>query len=185
MAPSRLQASLGLLFLLAIAGGLFVTYNTNFNPVKSVNTTVTGASERIALEERAAAESSDCNKEDGTCNADSMYKDATDGEESSNSKEEVKADSSVADATAEEVEEEADVAEPVDAAITHEGDTEEAVEEKQPETNDGENETCEDHHEKCDEWATVGECKKNPAYMLSKNGCRKSCLVCGKMYVRL
>jgi prolyl 4-hydroxylase len=35
---------------------------------------------------------------------------------------------------------------------------------------------CTDSDEKCEEWAVLGECEKNPAYMLSN--CRKSCDAC-------
>ncbi len=35
---------------------------------------------------------------------------------------------------------------------------------------------CEDHHENCGEWASKGECKANPSYML--NSCPKSCNDC-------
>lgn len=35
---------------------------------------------------------------------------------------------------------------------------------------------CSDGNENCEEWAVLGECKKNAAYML-KN-CRKSCDAC-------
>ena len=35
---------------------------------------------------------------------------------------------------------------------------------------------CEDHHEKCDEWATAGECSNNPGWMLKH--CQDSCQVC-------
>ena len=41
---------------------------------------------------------------------------------------------------------------------------------------------CVDENEKCAQWAASGECKKNPAYMVGKDGyvgaCRKSCKVC-------
>ena len=35
---------------------------------------------------------------------------------------------------------------------------------------------CKNDHEQCETWAKLGECKKNPTYML--NSCRKSCGVC-------
>jgi hypothetical protein len=35
---------------------------------------------------------------------------------------------------------------------------------------------CEDNNELCGEWASTGECDKNPKYML--NVCEKSCKVC-------
>ncbi|PSC71217.1 putative prolyl 4-hydroxylase 6 isoform B [Micractinium conductrix] len=35
---------------------------------------------------------------------------------------------------------------------------------------------CVDDDEKCEEWAVMGECKTNPAFMLAK--CRKSCDAC-------
>jgi len=44
-------------------------------------------------------------------------------------------------------------------------------------------EPCEDHHDDCERWATIGECTKNEAYMLSARGCRKSCLVCGEIEI--
>ncbi|KAJ7521897.1 hypothetical protein O6H91_19G073400 [Diphasiastrum complanatum] len=41
---------------------------------------------------------------------------------------------------------------------------------------------CEDGHHQCGEWAAVGECTKNPAYMVGTpewpGSCRKSCKVC-------
>jgi len=37
-------------------------------------------------------------------------------------------------------------------------------------------ELCEDNHEKCSDWAGMGECEKNPSYMLAY--CRKSCEQC-------
>lgn len=41
---------------------------------------------------------------------------------------------------------------------------------------------CADENERCAEWAAMGECKKNPAYMVGSEGypgsCRKSCKVC-------
>lgn len=36
--------------------------------------------------------------------------------------------------------------------------------------------SCMDGHEQCEFWASVGECEKNPTYML--NHCVKSCAVC-------
>lgn len=39
-------------------------------------------------------------------------------------------------------------------------------------------EGCEDHHERCEEWATWGECDKNPGYM--KDTCPLSCKACTK-----
>jgi len=38
--------------------------------------------------------------------------------------------------------------------------------------------TCENKHEKCDEWASIGECERNPSYMLgveAVGSCSKSC----------
>ncbi|GJP38985.1 hypothetical protein CLOM_g23385 [Closterium sp. NIES-68] len=41
---------------------------------------------------------------------------------------------------------------------------------------------CEDLNPKCEEWAVLGECKKNPAYMLGDGAytgnCRKACKAC-------
>ena len=37
-------------------------------------------------------------------------------------------------------------------------------------------ENCKDDKDKCETWASQGECKENPKYML-KN-CRLSCMVC-------
>ena len=37
--------------------------------------------------------------------------------------------------------------------------------------------SCEDKHESCNGWASIGECTNNPAYML--NNCKKSCNQCG------
>ncbi|GAV91910.1 2OG-FeII_Oxy_3 domain-containing protein [Cephalotus follicularis] len=41
---------------------------------------------------------------------------------------------------------------------------------------------CADNHENCRMWANVGECEKNPVYMVGSEGssgyCRKSCNVC-------
>jgi len=39
-------------------------------------------------------------------------------------------------------------------------------------------ETCLDYHEKCEEWAAMGECGANPYYMLAS--CRKACEICGE-----
>merc|ERR1711936_634721 len=36
---------------------------------------------------------------------------------------------------------------------------------------------CTDENQHCPEWAYVGECKKNPNYMLLY--CQKSCKICG------
>jgi ShK domain-like len=38
-------------------------------------------------------------------------------------------------------------------------------------------EVCFDNNEKCDEWASKGECEANPKYMLTN--CKKSCMICG------
>ncbi len=41
---------------------------------------------------------------------------------------------------------------------------------------------CENSHEKCDEWARVGECDRNKKYMqgdgFSLGACRKACEQC-------
>lgn len=41
---------------------------------------------------------------------------------------------------------------------------------------------CVDENENCSRWAKVGECEKNPIYMVGKEGlkgkCMKSCNVC-------
>merc|ERR1719208_224230 len=39
---------------------------------------------------------------------------------------------------------------------------------------------CTDEHEKCSEWASTGECGKNPGFMMTK--CQKSCDTCGKCF---
>ncbi|KAJ4767538.1 2-oxoglutarate (2OG) and Fe(II)-dependent oxygenase superfamily protein [Rhynchospora pubera] len=43
---------------------------------------------------------------------------------------------------------------------------------------------CEDQNDQCPQWAAVGECAKNPAYMVgnkdSPGFCRKSCAVCSQ-----
>jgi len=38
------------------------------------------------------------------------------------------------------------------------------------------NELCKNEHKRCDEWANIGECDKNPNYMLKK--CQRSCHQC-------
>jgi hypothetical protein len=40
-----------------------------------------------------------------------------------------------------------------------------------------EEEECFDNHEKCDEWASMGECEANARYMLGN--CKKACMTCG------
>ena len=35
---------------------------------------------------------------------------------------------------------------------------------------------CKDNNKNCDGWAKIGECEKNPGYMLSN--CMKSCGTC-------
>jgi hypothetical protein len=42
---------------------------------------------------------------------------------------------------------------------------------------DEDEEECFDNNEKCDRWASLGECEANAGYML-KN-CKKSCMICG------
>ena len=37
---------------------------------------------------------------------------------------------------------------------------------------------CKDEHQLCEEWAVIGECEKNSAYM--KKTCPKACNVCEK-----
>ncbi|MCH98385.1 prolyl 4-hydroxylase subunit alpha-1-like [Trifolium medium] len=41
---------------------------------------------------------------------------------------------------------------------------------------------CTDQHESCERWAALGECTKNPEYMVGSAGlpgyCRKSCKTC-------
>ena len=37
---------------------------------------------------------------------------------------------------------------------------------------------CNDDHTKCPEWAKLGECQENPAYML--RNCKKSCNICNE-----
>lgn len=44
---------------------------------------------------------------------------------------------------------------------------------------DEDDEDCTDDNDSCSGWASTGECKANPGYMLKS--CRKSCLVCGKI----
>lgn len=170
-APSRLQTGLVLL-LLAIAGGLFVTYNkTQFAFSKDVNATESIVNERIALEHEAPA-GSDCDEtDDGTCQANGMYKD-TEKEEESKEADAVEENDDY-DAPVED-ENEGDVAARAEQVIDDD-------EEKEEEEDSSSEEECNDHHEKCEEWASIGECKKNPNYMLSRKGCRKSCLVCGTM----
>lgn len=45
-----------------------------------------------------------------------------------------------------------------------------------------EDRVCADENENCARWAKVGECEKNPLYMVGKGGvngkCMKSCNVC-------
>ena len=164
-APSRWQTGLVLL-LLAIAGGLLVTYKTNFNSQNGVNVTESEVNERIALQD-VAPPGSDCqhSQADGTCEANEMYKDAVNNQEAKEN-----------DIVANDA-----VTEPNDAV--EEGDTEDDGTWRADQVTEADNEDseCRDYHEKCDEWASVGECRKNPRYMLSKKGCRKSCLVCGTM----
>jgi len=45
-------------------------------------------------------------------------------------------------------------------------------------TNTKHAETCKDNDENCSGWADMGECEKNPKYMLSN--CQKSCGLCEK-----
>ena len=40
---------------------------------------------------------------------------------------------------------------------------------------------CQDGHKHCEYWASIGECKKNPDYMLKT--CGKSCNSCEGMYL--
>ncbi|KAL2459213.1 putative prolyl 4-hydroxylase 4 [Forsythia ovata] len=46
----------------------------------------------------------------------------------------------------------------------------------------GSNGTCADTHENCERWASLGECTKNPEYMVGSSDlpgyCRKSCKAC-------
>ncbi|CAI9771027.1 unnamed protein product [Fraxinus pennsylvanica] len=46
----------------------------------------------------------------------------------------------------------------------------------------GSNGTCADAHENCERWASLGECTKNPEYMVGSSDlpgyCRKSCKAC-------
>lgn len=152
-APSRLQTGLVLL-LLAIAGGVFVAYHKpNFIPKNGVN--VTDDSSELN-EQRMAS--------DGTCEAtEEMYK------KTENKEREFKEADTVVENDAVETED----------AVEEDKDENDVVTARPEEVSD--DEECQDHHEKCEEWASIGECKTNPAYMLSKKGCRKSCLVCGTM----
>jgi len=45
-------------------------------------------------------------------------------------------------------------------------------------SNTEQKDTCEDYHENCSGWADMGECEKNPKYML--NNCKQSCGSCKK-----
>ena len=53
-------------------------------------------------------------------------------------------------------------------------------EEEEEEVEDGlpgtPNPECVDNHDDCEQWASTGECKVNPNYMLYN--CMKSCLTC-------
>ncbi len=44
------------------------------------------------------------------------------------------------------------------------------------EDDDDDDDGCNDNHPQCQEWSEVGECDKNPGYMLAQ--CRLSCNVC-------
>jgi hypothetical protein len=163
-APSRLQTGLVLL-LLAIAGGVFVAYHKpNFIPKYGVN--VTDDSSELNEQQMALMGSAgDCKKaSDGTCEAtEEMYK------KTENKETEFKEADTVVENDAVQT----------DDAVEEDKDENDVVTASPEEVSD--DEECQDHHEKCEEWASIGECKANPAYMLSKKGCRKSCLVCGTM----
>lgn len=49
-------------------------------------------------------------------------------------------------------------------------------------TVDSEGGHCADHNENCERWAALGECTKNPEYMVGSTdlpgSCRKSCKSC-------
>jgi prolyl 4-hydroxylase len=143
---------------LAIAGGVFVAYHKpNFIPKNGVN--VTDDSSELN-EQRMAL--------DGTCEAtEEMYK------KTENKETEFKEADTVVENDAVETED----------AVEEDKDENDVVTASPEEVSD--DEECQDHHEKCEEWASIGECKTNPAYMLSKKGCRKSCLVCGTIEIDL
>lgn len=135
----RLQASLGLLLALAIAGGWFLYNGTIPKSADSVNAT----DGRILNQGDAAVP--DCSH-DGTCDAGSMYKETEDT-----------------------VKKETEGVKEMTKEVVESGDQ---VDEK-------EKEECVDNHESCDMWASKGECKANPKYML--RNCQKSCMVCGEV----
>lgn len=109
--------------------------------------------------------------EDGTCDTGDLY----DGDEGKEEKEHVSA--STADAEVGhrivELDDVADTGDLEDEDEDESGD----YEEEWGDIEDGEE--CFDDNEKCDEWASMGECEANPRYMLTN--CRKSCMICGDM----
>lgn len=138
MAPSRF-ASLGLLCVLAIAGGLLLVKN---KPISDIIGAVENMTTSRNLQE------TDCAK-DGTCDAsDTLYKDTASvkdkGEAASKNKED-KDDGGD------------DSPKPEKAAS---GDSEKPAKKNDPD--------CVDNHESCDLWASKGECEANPKYMLKQ-----------------
>jgi hypothetical protein len=161
---------------LAIAGGVFVAYHKtrNFIPKNGVNVSTDDSSSELLNEKRMALllAGSDCTKHpshqassDGNCEATEMYK------ETENTETEFKDADTVVENDAVET----------DDAVEEDKDKNDVTARPEAVSDDKEEEECQDHHEKCEEWASTRECEKNPAYMLSKKGCRKSCLVCGTM----
>lgn len=51
-----------------------------------------------------------------------------------------------------------------------------ALDDDASDANNDEDNDCQDEHQKCFDWAQIGECDANPGYMLK--GCRRSCLRC-------
>jgi ShK domain-like len=109
----------------------------------------------------------DCSK-DRTCETGGLY----DGDEGENEEEHVRT-STVDVGVGHKIVELDDI---VDTDDLHDEDEEDGdYEEEWDEMEDEEG--CFDNDEKCDEWASMGECEANPKYMLTY--CKQSCMICG------
>ena len=145
-------SSLWLFLLLAVTAAVVVYFNgVPTRSGRNLEATVGGVVDLKIISAEA-----DC-IHDGTCEASDMYKEK-------------------------DVEEEVETVGKVDKEGSDEMEIEgEGKEEVETLSKVQEEDSCIDEKERCEEWASMGECEKNPAYM--KLRCRKSCLICGEVEI--